>query len=448
MITEKNFRDICARLSPGSHPLQSYLTAFTCEAGLAMLERYKINTPVRLAAFFGNVLEETGGFTVIRESMNYTHAERIAAVWDKRFTITSASRYVRNARALANTVYGGRLGNEVNGTDDDDGFNFRGGGPLQATGRGFYLFLSHEMGVDFVGNPQEIENPDHWVEMACLTWRKHPSAGDLNTFADQGNYKGCCLGINYGNGYVHADPIGWAERQKWHNAFTALLNAPAAAAAASGSSQAAEAPVAVYTIGSPYNDAVRLAQARLNALGYAKKGLREDGLYGPNTFSAVSDFQHINGMEMTGVMTASVLAVIMSSAAKPWPVPAEAVMGIDGLRASGDAGVKAADGNKVAAMSLVGATAIEATAKTGMLDFAVGLSKDASAWQAALSALTTALTFVLQHATMVAAIVVAIVLWRWYGNAIMARVALWTRPTAQTSVIPALSVGPNTVPGG
>lgn len=440
MLTEKMLRDICARVAPGSHPLQSYLTAFTSPSGLATLERYQINTPLRVAAFFANVCEETGGLTVIRENMNYVTASRIKAVWPKRFTLESASRYVRNARALANTVYGGRLGNEDDGTNDDDGFDYRGGGPLQATGKGFYRFLKRETGIDFVTYPQEIENPEHWVEVACLTWRKHPSAGDLNVFADNGNFLGCCLGINYGNGYAKAKPIGWEERQKWHRGFTAaLVNVVVGAGA--GATASASADAGVFRIGSPYDAAVKSAQARLNALGYGRKALVEDGLYGPNTFSAVSDFQHINGMTMTGVMDASVLASIMSSSAKPWPVPAEAVSGIDGLRKAGDAQIVEADKSKRVAIAIGGAAVVDAAQKTGMLDFATELSKDATAWQAALSALTAVVKFCLANFTVVVLILVAVFLYRRYGTIVLSRVSLWMRPKEIGSSHPQANVG-------
>lgn len=86
-----------------------------------------------LAHCFAEAHHETGGAMVPRiENLNYTSAERIRQVWPSRFpNAVAASPYVRNPQALANKVYGGRLGNNAS----NDGWSFRGMGLIQATGR-------------------------------------------------------------------------------------------------------------------------------------------------------------------------------------------------------------------------------------------------------------------------------------------------------------------------
>lgn len=85
------------------------------------------------------------------ESLNYTTASRIRAVWPARFaSVAEAQPYVRNPKALANKVYNGRMGNR-SGTDD--GWNYRGRGQVHITGRDNYLKAGSAIGVDLVGSP-------------------------------------------------------------------------------------------------------------------------------------------------------------------------------------------------------------------------------------------------------------------------------------------------------
>lgn len=84
--------------------------------------------------------------TPVRENMNYT-AKRIRQVWPSR---PEAVQFAGKPRELANSVYGGRLGNRV-GTDD--GWLYRGGGVDQLTGRDNY----RKIGIE--NRPEAILDP-------------------------------------------------------------------------------------------------------------------------------------------------------------------------------------------------------------------------------------------------------------------------------------------------
>ncbi|MGJ7039139.1 putative chitinase [Shinella sp. BE166] len=88
-----------------------------------------------LAAILSEAYHETGGrMQPISENLNYS-AKRMTQVWPSRFpTIAAAQPYANNPKALANKVYGGRLGNKF----QDDGWRFRGRGLAQITGRENY----------------------------------------------------------------------------------------------------------------------------------------------------------------------------------------------------------------------------------------------------------------------------------------------------------------------
>ena len=105
----------------------------------------------KLAYCMATAKWETGHDLVPRsENLNYTTAQRIRAVWPTRFSSNSAAQpYVRNPKGLANKVYGGRLGN----TKPNDGWNYRGRGLVQITGRANYIKMGDRLGIDLVNNP-------------------------------------------------------------------------------------------------------------------------------------------------------------------------------------------------------------------------------------------------------------------------------------------------------
>ncbi|MHA6686340.1 hypothetical protein [Mesorhizobium sp. A556] len=91
------------------------------------------------------------------ESLTYTTAARIRAVWPSRFASAAAAQpYVRQPQKLANKVYGGRMGN----TGPNDGWTYRGRGLCQITGREMYTKLGNLIGVNLVGDPDAALEPD------------------------------------------------------------------------------------------------------------------------------------------------------------------------------------------------------------------------------------------------------------------------------------------------
>lgn len=100
---------------------------------LAEWDKRKLLDNRWLAYILATAFHETGGkMQPLRENMKYTSAAQIKKTWPTRFpSIASAQPFVRNGRALANKVYGGRMGN----TGADDGWTYRGDGLPQLTGK-------------------------------------------------------------------------------------------------------------------------------------------------------------------------------------------------------------------------------------------------------------------------------------------------------------------------
>ncbi len=171
----------------------------------AVFAKYQIDTPLRLAHFMAQISEECGAGTEIVENMNYTHAQRIMAVWPSRFpTYGSAAPFVGQPRQLGDKVYNGRMGNRL-GTDD--GFNFRGRGCLQLTGRSSYARIGTQCGLALVDNPDLASDPNDVLAVAsaefagnaCLTWCDHDNVVNVSALVNLGHLvadEGQIIGLN------------------------------------------------------------------------------------------------------------------------------------------------------------------------------------------------------------------------------------------------------------
>ena len=96
------------RVAPNAH--RNYLQAI--REGASLFERHGIKTPLRMAHFLAQAMQETGSFTVLRENMSYS-APRMLEIFGQRHsakvTAAEAPGLARNPEALSERVYG--LGN-------------------------------------------------------------------------------------------------------------------------------------------------------------------------------------------------------------------------------------------------------------------------------------------------------------------------------------------------
>lgn len=162
----------------------------------AACAKWGIDTPKRRAGFLSQCAVESGGFTMRTERLSYS-AERLMAVWPKRFpTMAAAMPYARNPEKLANKVYANRMGN---GTElSGDGWEFRGRGFKQLTGRDNYTAFAKAMNMTVAEVPSYIETDEGACQSAAWFW----STNRLNAFADVADVRGMTLKINGGlNGF-------------------------------------------------------------------------------------------------------------------------------------------------------------------------------------------------------------------------------------------------------
>jgi predicted chitinase len=168
----------------------------------------------RLAHFMAQFGAETGGGTVLRESLTYTSVERIKQVWPARaasFTETELRNLVRNPVALGDWAYGGRLGNRK-GTSD--GYDFRGGGWLQITGRANVAHFCSQLGI--LIRPDILDDPVATLRFACAYWTEK----GCNALADADDLLGVSRAINTGSATSGITPVGMEHREEWfHRAY-------------------------------------------------------------------------------------------------------------------------------------------------------------------------------------------------------------------------------------
>jgi putative chitinase len=121
-----------------------------------------------LRNFLGQALHESAMLEKLEEGLSYS-AERLTKVWPRRFPSIAAARpYEHNPEALANKVYGGRLGNTAPG----DGWRYRGRGVMQVTGKDNYALVQRVTALPVLGNPDLLAQPLPALQAAIAWWER------------------------------------------------------------------------------------------------------------------------------------------------------------------------------------------------------------------------------------------------------------------------------------
>ena len=162
-----------------------------------LLPDYDINTPKRIAAFVAQCAHESGGFTAIKENLNYK-APTLRKLFSKYFPNDElAAAYAskpNKQEAIANRIYASRMGNgdEASG----DGYRYCGRGLIQLTGKSNYQNFADSLEMRVEDVPEYLATFEGAAQSACWFWE----ANNLNRFADAGDIKGLTKAIN--GGYI------------------------------------------------------------------------------------------------------------------------------------------------------------------------------------------------------------------------------------------------------
>lgn len=177
-----------------------------------VMEKFQINTPLRLAHFLSQCGHESGGFRAVQENLNYS-ADGLKRIFPKYFPGNLAESYARNPEKIASKVYGGRMGNGPESTKE--GFKFRGRGYIQLTGKDNYTAFGKSIGEDTVSNPDLVATK---YPLASAAW--FFSKNGLNAIADRGADSATVTAVTK---RVNGGTIGLADRIKHFNEYYHLL---------------------------------------------------------------------------------------------------------------------------------------------------------------------------------------------------------------------------------
>ena len=178
-----------------------------------VMEKFQINTPLRLAHFLAQCGHESGGFRLTKENLNYS-AKGLMGIFKKYFpTEALAKQYERKPEKIANKVYSSRMGNgdEASG----DGAKFCGRGYIQLTGKDNYTAFGKSINEDIAANPT-------WVaeKYALLSAAWFFNKNKLHIMADGGATDAVVTSITK---RVNGGTIGLPDRIKHFKEYHALL---------------------------------------------------------------------------------------------------------------------------------------------------------------------------------------------------------------------------------
>ena len=178
----------------------------------SVVEKFEINTPLRLAHFLAQCGHESGGFKLVTENLNYG-AAGLQSIFKKYFTPESAAEYERKPEKIANIVYANRMGNGNQASGD--GYKFRGRGYIQLTGKDNYSAFDKEVEDDILANPDLVATK---YPLLSAAWFFHKNG--LHKIADEGATDEVITKVTK---RVNGGVIGLADRAKHFNEYNNLL---------------------------------------------------------------------------------------------------------------------------------------------------------------------------------------------------------------------------------
>ena len=204
MVTLDILKALCPKTKPAI--LESYVEPINTVG-----EYYEMfANSKRIAGFLAQVAHESGGFTAIKENLNYS-AKGLMTTFKKYFPDeATAKQYEKKPEKIANRVYANRM---KNGPEESgDGYRFCGRGLIQLTGRDNYTKFAQALDMSLEDTVAYLETPNGALVSAAWFWDNNK----LNQYCDRDDFITLTKRINGGT-------IGLEDRKHHYQIALNLL---------------------------------------------------------------------------------------------------------------------------------------------------------------------------------------------------------------------------------
>lgn len=205
----------------GAHPvnlakLKGRIPAEVLTQIPAIIEKFSIDTPLKLAHFLAQCAHESCDFKVVTENLNYS-TEALRGTFGKYFLSppTLCDSYARKPEAIAARVYASRMGNGDEASKD--GWKFRGRGFIQLTGKSNYAAFNKFVEDDVVAAPELVAQK---YPLLSAAWFFHS-----NKIIELSTLGATDAVVTLVTKRVNGGTNGLADRIKHFKLFYALLQA-------------------------------------------------------------------------------------------------------------------------------------------------------------------------------------------------------------------------------
>jgi putative chitinase len=179
----------------------------------SVINKFQINTSIRLTHFLSQCAHESGGFKLIIENLNYS-TKGLLTIFPKYFKDASlAETYNRKPEKIASRVYGNRMGNGDESTED--GWKYRGRGYIQLTGKGNYIKFDSFVEDDIIKNPDLVATK---YPLLSAAWFFNKNG--INIVSDRGAEAEV---VKFVTKKVNGGFNGLQDRQKYFDKYYTIL---------------------------------------------------------------------------------------------------------------------------------------------------------------------------------------------------------------------------------